>query len=69
MVDENSLPAGITVTHRSLFDQSVEGIAVEGKPVFSVQYHPESTPGPHDSLYLFQRFRDEIDRFKRGGDA
>lgn len=52
----NSLPEGITVTHTSLFDGSVEGLRVEGKPIFSVQYHPESSPGPHDSAYLFDNF-------------
>lgn len=51
-----SLPAGVTVTHTSLFDGSVEGLRVEGKPIFSVQYHPESSPGPHDSAYLFDEF-------------
>jgi len=56
VVDEKSLPAGVTVTHRSLFDSSVEGIAVDGKPVFSVQYHPEASPGPQDAHYLFERF-------------
>lgn len=56
VVDEKSLPAGVTVTHRSLFDGSVEGIAAEGKPVFSVQYHPEASPGPQDAHYLFERF-------------
>jgi carbamoyl-phosphate synthase small subunit len=56
VVDEASLPAGVGVTHRSLFDGSVEGIAVAGKPVFSVQYHPEASPGPQDSHYLFGRF-------------
>jgi carbamoyl-phosphate synthase small subunit len=56
MVEESSLPKGVTVTHRSLFDGSVEGLAVTGKPVFSVQYHPEASPGPQDSQYLFQRF-------------
>jgi carbamoyl-phosphate synthase small subunit len=53
---EDSLPSGVTVTHKSLFDGSVEGIAVEGKPVFSVQYHPEASPGPEDAHYLFERF-------------
>ena len=52
----DSLPADVTVTHTSLFDGSVEGLRVEGKPIFSVQYHPESSPGPHDSAYLFDEF-------------
>jgi carbamoyl-phosphate synthase small subunit len=51
-----SLPAGVSVTHSSLFDGSVEGLRVAGKPIFSVQYHPESSPGPHDSAYLFDEF-------------
>jgi carbamoyl-phosphate synthase small subunit len=55
-VDEASLPAGVRVTHTSLFDGSNEGIAWEGRPVFSVQYHPEASPGPSDSAYLFGRF-------------
>ena len=46
----------IEVTHVNLNDQSIEGIKVKGKPAFSVQYHPESTPGPHDSRYLFDQF-------------
>jgi len=61
-VIEESLPADVKVTHRSLFDGSVEGLAVDGKPVFSVQYHPEASPGPQDSHYLFQRFVDLIER-------
>ncbi|MBF0270158.1 MAG: glutamine-hydrolyzing carbamoyl-phosphate synthase small subunit [Alphaproteobacteria bacterium] len=56
MVDEDSLPKSVSVTHRSLFDGSVEGLKLEGKPVFSVQYHPEASPGPKDSHYLFARF-------------
>jgi carbamoyl-phosphate synthase small subunit len=55
-VDRDSLPKGVTETHASLFDGSNCGIAVEGKPVFSVQYHPEASPGPQDSHYLFERF-------------
>jgi carbamoyl-phosphate synthase small subunit len=55
-VVEESLPQGVAVSHRSLFDGSVEGLTVAGRPVFSVQYHPEASPGPQDSHYLFQRF-------------
>jgi len=55
-VDEKSLPAGVEVTHVSLFDGSNEGIACKEKRVFSVQYHPEASPGPSDSAYLFRRF-------------
>jgi carbamoyl-phosphate synthase small subunit len=55
-VDEKSLPAGVEVTHVSLFDGSNEGIACPAKRVFSVQYHPEASPGPSDSAYLFARF-------------
>ena len=58
VVRRDSLPAGVVETHTSLFDSSLEGIAVEGQPVFSVQYHPEASPGPQDSHYLFQRFID-----------
>jgi len=53
-----SLPAGVVPTHVSLFDGSLEGLKVEGRPVFSVQYHPEASPGPQDAHYLFQRFVD-----------
>lgn len=56
VVDRDSLPAGVTETHTSLFDGSLEGIKLDGKPVFSVQYHPEASPGPQDSHYLFDRF-------------
>ena len=51
-----SLPDSVETTHISLFDGSNEGIRVKNKPVFSVQYHPEASPGPHDSQYLFERF-------------
>jgi carbamoyl-phosphate synthase small subunit len=57
-VDQATLPKGATQTHVSLFDGSNCGIALDGKPVFSVQYHPEASPGPRDSHYLFQRFAD-----------
>jgi carbamoyl-phosphate synthase small subunit len=59
-VDAQSLPAGVRETHVSLFDGSNCGIAVDGKPVFSVQYHPEASPGPQDSYYLFERFADAM---------
>jgi carbamoyl-phosphate synthase small subunit len=55
-VDRASLPKGMVETHVSLFDGSNCGIALEGKPVFSVQHHPEASPGPQDSHYLFKRF-------------
>jgi len=51
-----SLPNNIKVTHKSLFDSCIEGIKLKNKPVFSVQYHPESNPGPQDSVYLFKEF-------------
>ena len=56
----DSLPKGVSITLRSLFDNSVEGLELDGKPVFSVQYHPEASPGPQDSHYLFERFVDKI---------
>ncbi|HYM18400.1 MAG TPA: glutamine-hydrolyzing carbamoyl-phosphate synthase small subunit [Micropepsaceae bacterium] len=55
-VDRESLPKGIKETHVSLFDGTNCGIRVEGRPIFSVQYHPEASPGPMDSHYLFDRF-------------
>ncbi len=55
-VDSQTLPAGVLETHVSLFDGSNCGIRVDGKPIFSVQYHPEASPGPQDSYYLFERF-------------
>lgn len=61
VVKRESLPEGVTETHKSLFDGVVEGISLDGKPVFSVQYHPEASPGPQDSHYLFQRFVDLVD--------
>ena len=51
-----SLPKNIEITHKSLFDNCIEGIRLKNKPIFSVQYHPESNPGPQDSVYLFQEF-------------
>ena len=57
---EKSLPVNVEVTHKSLFDNCIEGIKLKNKPVFSVQYHPESNPGPQDSVYLFQEFINNI---------
>ncbi len=65
MVEADSLPTGVTQTHVSLFDGSNEGLRLEGRPVFSVQYHPEASPGPQDSHYLFNRFIDLIAERKR----
>ena len=65
-VDQATLPAGATQTHISLFDGSNCGISLDGRPVFSVQYHPEASPGPRDSHYLFRRFADLM-RAKKGG--
>ena len=64
-VDRTTLPAGVTETHVSLFDGSNCGLAVDGRPVFSVQYHPEASPGPRDSHYLFRRFTDMMRRTGR----
>ncbi len=55
-VVKKNLPKNVKITHQSLFDNSIEGIQLKNKPVFSVQYHPESNPGPQDSVYLFKQF-------------
>lgn len=60
VISEGSLPDGVEVSHRSLFDKTIEGLKVTGKPIFSVQHHPEASPGPQDSHYLFERFVDMI---------
>jgi carbamoyl-phosphate synthase small subunit len=59
-VDSATLPAGVIETHVSLFDGTNCGIAVEGKPIYSVQHHPEASPGPQDSFYLFERFAEAM---------
>ena len=60
VVNKDSLPDNIEITHFSLFDGTLAGIAMKNKPVFSVQYHPEASTGPQDSHYLFKRFADYL---------
>jgi hypothetical protein len=57
---KESLPKNVELTHKSLFDNCIEGIKLKNRPVFSVQYHPESNPGPQDSHYLFKQFINEV---------
>ncbi|PPR45359.1 MAG: Carbamoyl-phosphate synthase small chain [Alphaproteobacteria bacterium MarineAlpha5_Bin8] len=64
-VDKNTLPNDITETHISLFDNSNEGIMHNNLPIFSVQYHPEASPGPHDSHYLFKEFYKIVNRYAK----
>ena len=66
VVERGSLPKGVVETHTSLFDGTVEGIKLEGKPVFSVQHHPEASPGPQDSHYLFDWFVAMMGREEEG---
>jgi carbamoyl-phosphate synthase small subunit len=61
-VDENTLPNSVNVTHRSLFDQSLQGIELKDFPAFSFQGHPEASPGPHDLSNLFERFATNMER-------
>ena len=64
-VDKSSLPNDVEITHISLFDNTIEGIKLKNKPAFSVQYHPESSPGPSDSFYLFEEFVELIKKHKK----
>ena len=64
-VIENSLPKNVRVTHKSLFDNSIEGLKLMNKPVFSVQYHPEANPGPQDSKYLFKVFIEDVKKYAK----
>ncbi len=64
-VEEDSLPDNVETTHRSLFDGTLQGIALKDAPAFSFQGHPEASPGPHDLVPLFERFIADMDDFKR----
>ena len=63
-IDKDSLTNNVIITHISLNDKTIEGIKCKNKPAFSVQYHPESRPGPHDSRYLFKQFIDLMQKHK-----
>jgi carbamoyl-phosphate synthase small subunit len=69
-VDAESVKGLAELSHLNLNDQTVEGLRGVGVPFFSVQYHPEASPGPHDAAYLFARFRKLVEAFPRyGADA
>jgi carbamoyl-phosphate synthase small subunit len=61
-VDPESLPGDVKVTHLNLYDGTVEGLRVVDRPIYSVQYHPEASPGPHDADYLFKQFVDDMEK-------
>ncbi len=65
VVEKKRLPNTITITHSSLFDGTISGIQIKNKPFFSVQYHPEASPGPHDSRYLFLRFKSLMENYAK----
>ena len=61
-VNPDTLPSDVSVTHLNLYDGTVEGFRHTSKPIFSVQYHPEASPGPHDADYLFQQFLESMEK-------
>ena len=63
-VDPATLPDDIQITHESLFDGSLQGIAFKDRPAYGFQGHPEASPGPHDVIHLFERFIREMDQYK-----
>jgi len=65
VVDKKSLPQNIQITHISLFDQTIQGIKIYKKPIFSFQGHPEANPGPHDTLFLFDKFIKKINKHSK----
>jgi carbamoyl-phosphate synthase small subunit len=65
-VDPATLPAGVEESHRSLFDGTNSGLAVKDRPIISVQHHPEASPGPQDSFYLFKRFAGLLEQHRAG---
>ncbi|MBT4989704.1 MAG: carbamoyl phosphate synthase small subunit, partial [Rickettsiales bacterium] len=64
-VTKKNLPDNIEITHLSLFDDTIEGLRIKDKMAFSVQYHPESSPGPQDSKYLFSTFAKYVAEYKK----
>ena len=61
-VDEKTLPSSVNVTHRSLFDESLQGIEIKDRSAFGFQGHPEASPGPHDLSNLFEQFTTNMER-------
>jgi carbamoyl-phosphate synthase small subunit len=68
-VDEKTLPENVRTTHKSLFDGSLQGIALTDRPAFGFQGHPEASPGPREMAYLFDRFLDLMQKGKAFGTA